>query len=578
MKKQSSIYKTYQSYFFGNIVLPIFLVFIIAVSLVYHYSQKDIREKMHMTESQTIESLENELYNYSMQLSQLINANHAQFLKGMGHYFKTKDLLKYEIENDIKKIYNTSILPSEKLLGVHFYGDDNQLYWMKEGDTASIHQMRNSKLYSKALAHKDRIVVGAVDRADVSSSAVFNHDEKVLAFAIAPSQYNVYGNVEMIILYASSSTFQSIDAADAWLSGCNVYIFDEMNQLIKKSDEQYVKKAMDVASSDTYANTNVMANVHEMSNSGWKVVTISTNTQISGTFRIILLLLFVVITIIGALLYSYTNRLLKNIIEPINQVSNTMRSIKDCGHFQKTEYHGIDEIEVISRTYNEMIMTIQDLMEDNIQKEREKVKEEILTLEYQLNPHFLLNTINTIQFMAKMAKFSSIEHMAESLSKIVDRSFRYKDSFQPLKKELEILDAYIYIMEIRYANNFEVEYEICETCKDRMIPKLILQPFIENAIVHGFKGKQTIGKIKISVNQEEQFLHFVIEDNGIGITHQRINELLAKEAGNGKSIGIANINKRLKLYYGNDSSLNIESNPEQGTTVSFKIPIQSQHF
>ena len=198
--------------------------------------------------------------------------------------------------------------------------------------------------------------------------------------------------------------------------------------------------------------------------------------------------------------------------------------------------------------------------------------EELYALQLQINPHFLSNTLNTIRFMAQVAKYESIERMTEALIQIMDCTFRDYNSQHSVQEELSMLRAYLYIMKIRYAQSFEDHIVIGKGCQEYRIPKLILQPFVENAIIHGFECGGQEGRLDIVVSQHEKGIEIMIEDNGCGMNEDMLMKIKEGYETKPGRIGIYNVKKRLSLCYGERYSFWIESRQYQYTRIRFVIP------
>lgn len=187
-------------------------------------------------------------------------------------------------------------------------------------------------------------------------------------------------------------------------------------------------------------------------------------------------------------------------------------------------------------------------------------------LQSQINPHFLVNTLGSMRFMAMVAKFDSIKNMAEALINILSTSFRQAASLYTINEELEMLESYIYLMKIRYAENFLVEYRIDDNCRRCLIPRLVLQPIVENCIVHGFEDSEDIGHILVEASRNRDAVVITISDDGQGMSPERLAEVLSA------SIGISNVQKRVRLNFGELYGVRIESKPGAGTRVTLTIP------
>ncbi len=181
--------------------------------------------------------------------------------------------------------------------------------------------------------------------------------------------------------------------------------------------------------------------------------------------------------------------------------------------------------------------------------------------------------------MAQVAKFEGIQKMSEALISIVACSFRSNVSLYTVAEELQVLDSYVYLMRIRYSDSFEVRYEVEPGCGDYLLPRLILQPLVENAITHGFAGmEEELGQIEVSVYRRENELFLAVRDNGCGMTEDQRQQLLNRPPRRGNdntSIGLENVLARLRLHFGKQAGMEVESAPGQGTEVRLHLPLDA---
>lgn len=202
---------------------------------------------------------------------------------------------------------------------------------------------------------------------------------------------------------------------------------------------------------------------------------------------------------------------------------------------------------------------------------------ELRSLQQQINPHFLFNTLNTIYW--ETIKFTNKPNtcsvMISDLTEILSFSFHNMQEKVLICKELEYLRHYTNIQFIRYLNKFEIIWDIDDDALNYSVIKMILQPLVENSIYHGCKNKETCSTIKIKVYCREQYIFFSILDNGTGIEKEKLIKIRKRLEENNETlehIGLVNTNRRLILTYGKDSSLHIYSRPNKATIISFKIP------
>ena len=238
-----------------------------------------------------------------------------------------------------------------------------------------------------------------------------------------------------------------------------------------------------------------------------------------------------------------------------------------------------NEIYDLGQNAMTMVSEIKKLMEEAIEREREKHDMEIRLLQNQINPHFLYNTLNSIRWMAVMQGAEGISHAVSSLGQLLRYALKDASGQTQLQSELSMLEEYIYIQNIRYKGKInyqcrEVEKELLD-CK---VPKLILQPLVENAIFHGIEPKAGVGTIEVRVSREGKDILIRVWDNGVGMSEDEINRLMEgnsknqeKERFNG--IGVANIHERLQILYGPEYGLCFESVLGKFTCAVLRLPM-----
>ncbi|GIO86003.1 histidine kinase [Paenibacillus faecis] len=245
---------------------------------------------------------------------------------------------------------------------------------------------------------------------------------------------------------------------------------------------------------------------------------------------------------------------------------------------------GRDEIGGLIQNFNIMTSRINSLINNvyklEIQKkslEMERVRAELNFLQSQMNPHFLFNTLNAILVVCTKNQYEDVTDIIKSLSKLLRRLLSWQEDLVPVEEEMRFIEMYLKIEKFRFRDKFEFQCEIDEEALRYKIPKMSIQPLVENACKHGIQAVEGRGLIRIRAFVADGRLRVVISDNGIGIEAGRLRELILSvrnENASGSSIGIRNVYRRLELYYDDQVRFDISSRPEEGTTVSFDIPIK----
>lgn len=289
-----------------------------------------------------------------------------------------------------------------------------------------------------------------------------------------------------------------------------------------------------------------------------------------GTFVGITLL-----TLIFSATLSYL--LARRITRPMQRLLTHMEEFSKGDFHVRAKEEGNRDILALSKGFNKMSRRIRHLMEDLRIKEHESANARLRELQAQINPHFLYNTLETIRSLALRNGVESIADIAKSMALIFRYCINSRDEVVTLREELAHVKSYINIQKIRYKNRLQVSFYVDEELLDNCIIKILVQPLVENAIYHGIDQKREGGKISIFCHKSPEGVEIAVEDNGMGMKPEVLHSLqkqLQKCQGEhlGDSIGLKNVDSRLKLYYGRERGLQIESVYEQGTRVSFDIP------
>ena len=261
------------------------------------------------------------------------------------------------------------------------------------------------------------------------------------------------------------------------------------------------------------------------------------------------------------------------VTRPINKLIKAAEKI-GAGDFDLVlQEEGDVEFSHLIKTINNMSSEIKTLIRENYEVKIREKEAAIGALTLQLNPHFLYNTINIINWMAIRNKQKDISKMLMSLSYMLNYTVRSKTDIVPFRNDVEWLKQYIYIMSIRFEDKFTVVYDIDEEVLDIKVPKLFLQPIVENVFTHAFDSITKDGIVKISAKKKEDMAVFIVEDNGAGVMAEDIEKMLnGSSDANSLNIGVSNVNKRIKLIYGSNCGIEIKSALSKGTTVTIYFP------
>jgi two-component system sensor histidine kinase YesM len=319
-----------------------------------------------------------------------------------------------------------------------------------------------------------------------------------------------------------------------------------------------------------------------MNENGWHIL--YAVPLASLTKELISIKVFVVVLILLCLLLSIPFMMLLTsfITAPINTLLLSMKRFQN-GHFnERVDIKYRDEIGELSRGYNSMVTNIKTLVDEVYVLQLKEKEAELKALQSQINPHFLYNMLDTIFWEAEAAGQNQISEMIINLSRLFRLSLNRGKSFTNVKKEKELIELYLSLQKMRFKDLLDYQVEIPNEIEGYVILKLILQPFIENALVHGVERKRGGGYLSVTGEIIGESLRFIIEDNGPGIDEATIKKILESEAESDVNTtpdtagyAIQNVNARLKLYYKDGYRLNYFSEPGKGTRVEIIIPAVS---
>lgn len=286
---------------------------------------------------------------------------------------------------------------------------------------------------------------------------------------------------------------------------------------------------------------------------------------------------FVTNIIFCSILFIVLYRLfIKRIFNPINYLIDNMdKSQTESNLSSNISYDRNDEIGILVKSYNDMKNRISDLININYKNKIEQKELELRQLQNQINPHFIYNTLESIHMMAEINDDDETSIMAEYFGSIIRYSMNRKINTVKLREELNIIDNYIYLQKIRFDQLFTIENLITEDVMECEIIKMIIQPLIENSIYHGLSECSSNGKIIIQGQKINNELLLTISDNGIGITPEMLkdlNDYINDKNNKFKGIALRNINRRLKLNYGEQYGLEIFSVLGKGTSMVLTLP------
>ncbi|GMB01144.1 sensor histidine kinase [Pelosinus sp. IPA-1] len=378
----------------------------------------------------------------------------------------------------------------------------------------------------------------------------------------------------------------------------NVYSFiiDDNGRIISFRDNKYIgahikEYANNGDTSELYSLNDIINQIPEffqkriiindtfITGTNWRVISVVDKDSMFYEVDILknltlgISLLIILISIV--LILIFTNRF----YDSVNRIVTGIKKAKKGDLQARVVLNTDDELSFIGNEFNEMVVKINALVED-IRRQGEHIyeisdqcrKAEIEALVSQVNPHFLYNTLDCINWMALRKDEYGISTMISNLAQILRYSIGKVNEQVPLYYEIEWLKKYTYLQQVRFNHSFVLKLDIDEMLLDCKIYKLLLQPLVENAIIHGFKDYDSGRELVIRIHRyQDHHLKIAVADNGCGIPQEQVSRLLGQDKPD--KIGINNVWQRIQIYYGKSATMNITSNEGEGTTISLIIPL-----
>ncbi|QUI22630.1 histidine kinase [Vallitalea pronyensis] len=554
----------------------------------YQYTQNQIEQRLFQSSEQLfnnyIESVQFKLNIYENLMWGIISNNSVQTILSQADQWQQKDT--YEVYEKISKSIDNmyKIKRVEGIYNVVIYSYDEN--FPRDGHNVSNISRINEEIWGHHIDLEGKDLntfhynIPTFNKKVISIVRPINH--------LKSNNWNRIGFIKIDIL--NDSLFGlNLKSTNQYKN--SLYILDEHQNLVySEGDLQYQDDEMAAIQGlltdrhspthmETLDNKDVVF-FKDIKPYGWKVFFISHYSSIHKiigddtkgviTYCIIVTLLVILITILFSKKFS----------KRIQRLNKKMLKVQrgDLDITEKVE--GNDEIGELDNYFNGSIEKIKSLVRENYIQKLEKREAELVALQFQINPHFLYNTLESINYIAEIYDCKEVSIMSQKLGEM----FRYslnKDSeeFVMFQQEENHIKNYIDIQNIRFENKYQLKSHVSEDVKNSKVLKFILQPIVENAVTYGFNKRDT-GIIQINASIQSDYLLISVSDNGTGIAPEKlkelnvlINDLSFNLDGYQKSVGLRNVNLRIKMTCGEEYGIKIDNHHDGGTTVTYRLPV-----
>lgn len=559
--KKSYFIRIFLTFFAASLMLVVIIGGIISITFYEIYSS-NIEDQGQQTVENIQRALESLKEDYSRVIRQLeTDRDVCDFMEGRGSGDSEKQLIRelYFVKNSYPVKADISIINMK---------EDRCISTQAENVNKMISRHQNWGVFRKA-NKTDGIAMYAV-----AKDAVFHESDRIFlakAFYSEKDSPNGY-----ILVEIPRSALQSIVGEYTNLYNTNVMIVNKSGSIIYHSrgtgfeglgkikeygerselDENLEKTRIWETYSYAYHDTLELYVLAELPSNAMQMIS-----------NALLKALFPGICIIIILGLAVSTAVAKSIAHPIQELKNSMSKVEAGDLSARVNISRTDEIGQLGEAFNHMTDKIGELMV-NIDEEKHSLWiAETRSLNLQMNPHFLYNTLDLIKWNAKLGRIGEISDIVVNLGRLLRRVMNTKEDFVKVSYELGIISAFIEIQKKHYGDELQLYVDIEQGILEQTIPKLILQPIVENAIVHGFEQKSENCTIKISGQEKEEYILFRVEDNGAGIDRDSMADILCFKQNNTHHIGLNNVDRRAKLYGDEKCGISVESRQGEGTKV-----------
>ncbi|WP_158442434.1 sensor histidine kinase [Paenibacillus pini] len=490
-----------------------------------------------------------------------------------------RQMATYKLKVLIEK-YTASV--SGRVLSVNFYFENGSSYSYMKNLMHKGTDIQNEDWYQAALKKPNFIhFIGMKP-----NSLYGNYNPYMMVAALAPDYSSPSSQLEMILFTFESSAFdhilQSRDNTES-----TIYIADDggeiisSNTILKRGSKLNLSHLADVFThdqgsyvDDTDGNKTLISYAKvDVANPNWIVMLKIPYTNLMANYMNVNSFVWVlaILIILAFILISFY--FVSNMTKPILELLRQMVRVTHGDLNAKINVSGSLEMASLGHSFNQMTERIRELIDQHEQQELKKRKAEFAALQSQINPHFLINTLNSIKFMALISKADNIRNMTHALTKLISSSFNRGGLVTTISEEVDHLKHYLYIMEIRYGKSVTTQWDIAPETEGLYLLKLLLQPILENSFIHGLKDINYQGFIQISIVLDEEDLLITIADNGVGMQQEdqtHWDEDTQRHMFSG--MGNMNVHERIQLYYGTNYGIYYKTNIFRGTTALIRLP------
>jgi len=559
-------------------LIPFILVGIVGITFSVREARKNVAQRSSQTVTQVSRTLDTYMEDLDKLVLTLADEIEAADLDG------STDAKAAEVIRTMQNVMGRY----DEIAGMLYAQDDDD--YISTGITrVSRDSFQKENWYKAALLDPDKShMISTVTGRNIATDVGYSVDD---VFSIVKAVKNRdTDRIEGVLLVDIGHGIISSAIRDSQLGGEGfVFVLDEEDHMVYTPINPVVYRINPkwlVNEDETIAvnvgNSRYLVRFKKSDMTGWKTVSVTSYDELMGDYNR-MMGIFAAILVATLILVQYLSvRVSDNITRPIKKLRDLMRKTREGNLSLRFESASRDEINDLGMSFNHMIDRIQELLVRVRQEEDLKRKAELKIVQEQFKPHFLYNTLDTINWMAREHGAKDIVSLVDALTNVFRISLSHGKDYITIKEEINYISSYLYVQKTRYEDKLLFEIDADEECEKHQVPKLILQPLVENAIYHGIKLKRGTGHIHILVKRADDMICMSVEDDGKGMdenTRDSLRELLKTgehtqeiKAEDKESFGLFYVKERLQQRYRDSYKVEVESTEDIGTRISIFIP------
>lgn len=563
-----------------------------SLSMLNLFISKDVfAENFSASQQKAFKQIDNDFYEFFSLITDV--ATRASTSWAVHEYLTAEN---QEPEEEMKTIYymqdhmNETRLDEHSELNVMLVGFNGKSHFLNSARREiPLDEILKGKAAKKAIANPDKLICEYEESGYTDNQK--NSPVLVMAKVLSYGETNQYDGI--IFISIKESEFENI--YEYFTSDTNdIIILNQDEEVVSSNERGYLtgekQEKLKFILTKVKMEDNALEEVKDKSRGN---VEMYLTQKIQGTnFRMLgiidpnvafqqqynmknnILLTLVITILISFFIFVF----IRQQTRPLSKLADKMRLVQKGNMQEYVQIEGTEEIQELSKTYNTMLQRINQYIEEKLKIQEEKRNAEIHALQMQINPHYMYNTLASIKWLIWQGDTAKSTAVIDAFISLLRNTISNTDEFVSVEQEIENLRNYTLINQTRYGDAVDVEFYVSESCKECLVPKLILQPFVENAFFHAFP-KGMSGEISVFVKEERRYLRFDIVDDGVGMGTETLSALrnkTTKKSEHFTGIGINNVDDRIKLIYGMDYGINIVSEKEKGTTITILLPRREQ--